>query len=178
VTDLQIARLLDKYRTLAELRRARERGESPPEKKVFRTLAEEFPGALNDLDMLPLEEIDRRAAALASASAGGPVLPWMEWLCAYHALMRAALRVKRRLARTRDVAGDRAIALAEEATSIAGIPLDADFVRAVARPPLGRITPLVLARLSELFGAEPDAIADELFPRRRALRGVRAPVRR
>jgi len=137
---------------------------------VFKALAEEFPGALNELDMLPLDEIDRRQATLEDAARGAPIEPWMAWLHGYHSLMRAALRVKGRLLKVRDVTEARADALAAEATTCAGTPIDSAFVRAIARPPGGRITPVVLERLSALFGAEPDVILDELFPRRRARR--------
>ena len=165
-----LARLAYKYETLAELRRARAAGASIPPKAIFKALADEFPGALNELDMLPLEIIDERAAALGRAARGGRGEPWMEWLLAYHALMRAALRVKLRLARARVVSDARAQSLAADASAIAGTPVDAELVRAIARPPAGRITPLVYARLGRTFGVAPNEIADALFPRRRALR--------
>lgn len=169
-TAAEIARLAYKYRTLGELRRAKARGEAEPPRGVFKTLAEEFPGALNELDMLPLDEIDRRQAALEGAARGAPVEPWMAWLHGYHALMRAALRVKGRLRKTRDVTEARAGALATEATTCAGTPVGPEFVRAVARPPGGRITPVVLERLAALCEADPEVILDALFPHRRARR--------
>ena len=49
-----------------------------------------------------------------------------------------------------------------------GVRCDADFVRAVARPPEGRINVLVFRRLAEDFGAEPRALWLALFPERRA----------
>src|SRR5262249_52406116 len=111
-TPTDLARLAYKYETLAELRRARAAGEAPPARSVFKALATEFPGALNELDMLPLDVIDERAAALSRAAGGAPTEPWMDWLFAYHALMRAALHVKARLARTRVVSDDEAASLA------------------------------------------------------------------
>jgi hypothetical protein len=169
-TAAEIARLASKYRTLGDLRRAKARGEAVPPRGVFKALAEEFPGALNELDMLPLDEIDRRRAALDGAATGAPVEPWMAWLHGYHALMRAALRVKGRLRKAREITDARAGALAAEATTCAGTPVGPDFVRAVARPPGGRITPVVLARLAALFEVDPEVILDTLFPHRRARR--------
>ena len=87
----RLSRLLHKYDTLAELRAARARGEPIPAKAVFKTLAEELPGALHELDRLPLPEIEARRDALRAALAGGPVLPWMTAMASYHALYRAAL---------------------------------------------------------------------------------------
>ena len=167
-----LERLAHKYRTLAALRRDRQAGAPIPPGRFFKALAGEFPGALHELDTLPLETIDDRAAALELAAGGGRVLPWMAWMHAYHRLMRAALRVKVRLARARDVDDVRAAALAEEATALAGAAFDAELVRAVARPPGGRIAPLILERVSLTFGVDPLEIADALFPRLR--RGPRA----
>lgn len=169
-TSDDIARLAYKYRALGELRRAKSRGEAEPPRNVFRALAKEFPGAMNELDMLPLDTIDRRLAALEAAERGAPLEPWMAWLHGYHALMRAALRVKGRLLKVRDVPDARAGALAAEATACAGASLGADFVRAVARPPDGRIIPIVLARLAVLFEVSPEVILDELFPHHRRRR--------
>jgi hypothetical protein len=163
----ELHRLARKYRTLGELRRARARGEGIPERSVFRALAGEFPGALYELDRLPLDLIDERHQALVRAAEGGELELWMGWMQRYHALMRAALRIKPRTVRHRVVAipSDRAEALARDATAHAGVDVDATFVRAVAHPPGGRIGSVVYARLSELSGVPPEAIREELFPR-------------
>jgi hypothetical protein len=96
--DLAALRALAaKYRELAALRRARERGEPPPEREVFRKLAAAHPGALYELDTLPLEEIERRAAGLEQAVTGaGPLEPWMRWMVRYHQLVREELGARRR----------------------------------------------------------------------------------
>jgi hypothetical protein len=160
-----LAALLGKYETLAALRRARARGEPVPPKEVFRALAEAFPGALHELDVLPLEIIDARAEALRAACAGGPLPPWIPWMLGYHALMRAALRVKIRLARRKELSDERARSLAEDASTHAGIDVDEAFVRAVASPPEGRIASVVYARLAARFGVETLALRRALFPR-------------
>lgn len=170
-TPADLARLAAKYRALANLRRAKERGEPPPPRATFRALAAEFPGALNELDTLPLDEIDRRADALERAASGAAAeAPWMAWMHGYHALYRAALHAKRHLARAHDSSDEEVRAAAEGAGRHAGIGVDAAFVRSVARPPGGRLATVVLDRLASAFAATPDRIADELFPCRRALR--------
>ncbi|XXY48232.1 hypothetical protein WME91_50360 [Sorangium sp. So ce269] len=161
-----LSQLARKYRTLAELRRARAAGEPIPGKEVFRALAGEFPGALNELDNLPADEIDRRGAALALALAGGPEERWMAWMHGYHTLMRAALYVKIRVARRAALSEDEAAALAERAARHAGTPVDAAFVIAVKSPPDGRLNRLVLGLLAATFGAPAAEIRGTIFPRR------------
>jgi hypothetical protein len=160
----ELARLARKYETLAALRRAREGGASPPEAAVFKALARQFPGCLNELDTLPLDIIDARAAALAAAATGGPTEPWMTWLWGYHALMRAALRIKPRVARGEALDEARAAALASDAAAHAGIAVDAAFARAVAQPPGGRLVAVVFARLEATHGCAAATIKRALFP--------------
>jgi hypothetical protein len=162
-----LLRLAEKYQALGDLRRARARGEAVPERAVFKALADEFPGCLNELDTLLLEEIDARASALAEAAAGGPTLDWMAWLAGYHALLRAALRIRIRTARSRALDEARAASLAEDAAQHTGAAIDPAFVQAVVRPPGGRINPVVFARLAALHGAPAATIKRALFPRSR-----------
>lgn len=160
----ELARLAEKYESLAALRRARAGGASPPEASVFKALARAFPGCLNELDTLPLDHLDARASALRAAASGGPVEPWMEWLSGYHALMRAALRIKPRVARAEPLDDARAAALASDAAAHAGADVDASFVRAVAHPPGGRLVAVVFARLAATHGASAAVIKRTLFP--------------
>jgi hypothetical protein len=162
--------LTRKYRLLGDLRRARARGEGVAPRAVLRDLAGEFPGALNELDTLPLEEIDRRAERLAAAISGEPAEPWMAWLAGYHALFRAALSIKALTAR-RPLSPERARELEARARSRAGGAaslIDEAFVHAVANPPGGRISAVVYARLSAAFDAPPAVIHRSLFPGLRA----------
>jgi hypothetical protein len=167
-TDL--AELAAKYERLAELRREKERDGTVPERAVFKALATRFPGVLNELDTLTLGEIDTRAEALDAAARGAAIEPWMAWIHGYHALLRAALGIKARTARSREIAPARVHSLADDASREAGLEIDAAFVRAVVRPAGGRILPVVYARLAVEHGVTADAIADALFPRRRARR--------
>lgn len=159
--------LLRKYRQLGDLRRARARGEGVAPREVLRDLAREFPGALNELDTLPLEEIDRRADALGAALSGDAGEPWMAWLAAYHGLFRAALSIKPLTARAGELTQARAAELLARARSRAGCAaslIDEAFVFAVASPPNGRIGAVVFDRLSRLFGAPAAVIQRALFP--------------
>lgn len=158
--------LARKYRALAELRLARARGEPIPDKQVFRALAREFPGALNELDSLPFDEIERRLDAITRAQGGAPTERWMVWIHGYHALMRAALYVKVRIARRKMLSELEASSLAERATKHAGTPVDAAFVIDVKSPPGGRLNRLVLGRLAARFGVSPAEMQATIFPGR------------
>src|SRR6185369_7839704 len=69
-------------------------------------------------------ELTRRRDAAARARRGGQIEPWLSWIGAYHALMRATLHVKARLAarprpapsRGRQLGDEDARALAGEAS--------------------------------------------------------------
>lgn len=160
-----LERLADKYRTLAMLRRERADGAAPPPAATFKALAREFPGALQELDTLPLELVDERAAELAAAARGQrPVAPWMEWLFAWHALMRGALLVKAALRGARSVDPERAAELAARAAAVAGVPFPPALVHGVARPPDGRIARLVFAHAAAGFGVTAEALSDGVFP--------------
>src|SRR5262249_1042101 len=67
VTREALGRLAHKYARLLELRRDRAAGKPIPERAVFRVLADEFPGALYELDTLPLDALEARAAETAAA---------------------------------------------------------------------------------------------------------------
>jgi hypothetical protein len=164
----ELLALLRKYETIAELRRDRARGGPVAERATLRALAREFPGALRELDTVTFEQIDQRTRALAEASQGGAVEPWMAWMVAYHATMRAALVVKARLARSRQLSDEVIRSARDDASSRSGVVLDDAFVRTVASPPQGRLNVAVFERLGQKFGVLPDEIWQALFPARRA----------
>jgi hypothetical protein len=155
----ELARLARKYDRLIELRR--ERSESPPDD--LRTLAEEFPGALRELDALPLAELERRLSSVRRALEGGPTEALLEWLIAYHSLMRTALAVKRRLGGERRPSSERARLLAEALTSETGVTCSVELVRQVAAPPRGRLNELVLARIAQSSGRAASELRSALF---------------
>ncbi len=92
----ELRALAEKYSTLAEMRRSDARGEPHRPDAFYRALAARFPGALKELDRLPLEEIDRRVRELGRVLGGGEASAWMIAVGAYHARLRELLAAKRR----------------------------------------------------------------------------------
>ena len=161
--DVRLA-LARRYETLAELRRARDRGEPRPEASFWKRLAREHPGSLRELDTLPLPILDARAAALRAAAEGGALEAWMILLAHHRALWIAALWIKLAI-RPGDAIDDaRAEALAREASARAGVVVDAAFARGVARPPRGRLEILILAQLEREHGRPAAEIAALVLP--------------
>ncbi len=158
--------LARKYRALEQLRGRRDRGAPAATRDELRALATEFPGCLRELDTLGPLEITRRARAcdLAATGANAGNEPWMAWIWTYHLLMRAVLTQKLRDTRAR--AGTAATLSALRADT--GMALSLKFARHALRPPEGRVGPVVLRALGELFAESPTKIAETLFPIRRA----------
>jgi hypothetical protein len=142
--------LLRKYREIVRLRQA-----APDEdpKEAMAALAREFPGSLREADNLPMRELERRVEAL-EAMQGGTRLPetWMLAVSRYHRLTRGALVIKRWL-KGRKVLDATITDELLGALSTLPFPGDtrlwSDDLAAVARPPAGRLTHLVLERLGE-----------------------------
>lgn len=161
----RLAGLARKYRALVSLREAHARGDGVASRPALRALAEEFPSALREIDRAPMSLlVERLARVEAAAVDAARVEPWMEWFAAYHSLMAATLATRRALGRTSAVEPARALALAARATERAGLTLDADYVRAVAAPPGGRLSTLVFERLGAHFAVAPEALRAGLFP--------------
>jgi hypothetical protein len=152
------AALARKYATLVALRRRRDAGGDAAGGGALRALAAEFPGCLRELDTLGLPELERRAHACADDADADE--PWIAWIAAYHALMRAALAI-------RAPAGRDAATLVSVATQAAAVPIDEAFVASVLEPPEGRVAVVVLRALSARFGVPAATIAATLFPTRR-----------
>jgi hypothetical protein len=159
------AALLRKYRLLARWRRAKDAeargaGEATGGATAgeMRALAEEFPGALRELDLLGLAELERRAAHLATAPEYEPAnenanenAKWIAWISAYHALLRLALALR----------GPTPPAATPSS------PADEMFLSDVRRPPGGRLSAVVLQALGRHFGLPAEEIRAVLFPPRR-----------
>jgi hypothetical protein len=167
MNDDALARLAHKYARLLALRRARAAGEAIPERGVFRDLAREFPGALYELDTLPIDALEARAAETEAAANGGEPARWMIWMSGYHALFRAALFVKARTRSKAELGDARATDLAAEASRHAGRAVDAAFARAAASPPGGRLQAVVLATLAAEAGEAPSVVKKVIFPQSR-----------
>lgn len=161
VSPSALGSLARKYRALGALRR----GEREFDALDARALSREFPGALRELDVLPLERLESRLLEVTRAEASGRLDPWIELMLAYHARMRQLLAAKRRLAGQRRptpaLAASIARALREEFTLAA----DDDLVLRVADPPQGRLNPLVFELLAQDLGVSAGSIEPVLFPR-------------
>lgn len=167
-SELDRQALLRKYRQLAAWRRARDRDpEGAVDRAELRALALEFPGALRELDTLGEAELDRRIRRLEAAADDATVDNWMVWIGAYHRWMRAALAVKAGLAGRRRIDETTRQSLADAARQAAGTSVDDGFVDAVAAPPQGRLSRLVLSHIARTFDAPVAMLSDALFPGRR-----------
>jgi hypothetical protein len=121
------AALLRKYQLLCSWRTGKDTsfaggGEREvASRAAMRELAEEFPGALRELDLLGLPELERRVAVLARAE--NPREPWIDWILSYHELMREVL-VQRRgpVRQARPPAGRISLAVLAEVARRFGVP--------------------------------------------------------
>jgi len=138
-----LAGLAAKYAQIIDLRQRRERGEAQPSRDVFRDLARAFPGALRELDRMPMSVIERRIAELGRARADGMVLDWMVVQSHYHRLLRYALERKQ---------------LPRGSPPLAVSGVDEEFLACLERPPGGRLVPLVLSALARLLGRHVDDV--------------------
>jgi hypothetical protein len=158
----ELAALADKYHRLVQLRVARDSGGPEATREQLRDLSRRFPGSLRELDTLGEGELRRRARAAATGAAE----PWMAWITTFHHLMRAALLVK--AARARDQVSPIADQeLAEQVRLQTGLTIELELLRAFARPPQGRLAPLVLAEVARAFQVDGETLRACLFPRRR-----------
>jgi hypothetical protein len=173
VTDLRALR--DKYERMLRLRQLHARAKEDPDfvepdpRTAMADLARLYPGALREIDELPLDVIRARIDDLSAAEHDrSRVAAWMNAHATFHRLARGALAVKRWLAGrplTPELSRTFGTALAtmpgsEDARSWAG------DLAAIARPPRGRVMELVYVRLArELALDVSEARAAVLAPR-------------
>jgi hypothetical protein len=172
LTRSDLMALFRKYQVLSDLRRSQDLDPATlfDVRGTLQRLAREFPGALRELDILPLEEIDQRADALHAAADSGEIEPWMEWMHEYHVTLRAALWVRLQLSERarRGAVDERELRhVAETLRKEIGEFYDAEFVLGALHPPQGRINALVFQRLEMTFGTPFALINRTLFPERR-----------
>jgi hypothetical protein len=159
--DTDLRALRDKYERMLRLRQLHDRAQNeadfvePDPREEMASLARAFPGALREIDELPIEVIRTRIDELANAERdSASVASWMKVHARFHALARGALAAKRWLeGRVLTPALD-----AEFASAIATGPIAAEAEEAtewighlaeVAKPPRGRVMDLVYARLAK-----------------------------
>ena len=151
----RLEELRSKYEEMRALRSAAA-GQADPRPRLA-ALAARFPGALREIDDLPLPEIDRRIEALSRAAADpAHVAPWMHAMSRFHTLARGALVAKRSLT-------DATIAWPDDAQ------LWREHLGRVAAPPRGRLMDLVYEQLAAEMGTTPATAKELVFgPSRRA----------
>jgi len=139
----------------------------PDPRRAMVELAVEFPGALRELDELPLEVIRERITVLGRAEQDEAlVLPWMRAQVSFHRLARGALATKRWLC-GRPLTPEIEAAFAR---ALPKLPADvapwATSLAAIAKPPRGRLLDLVYARLAAELGVDVDAARAAVRPAR------------
>jgi hypothetical protein len=151
-----LADLRKKYEELLRLRLedaaaagADSRRDPSPE---MAAVAERFPGALREIDELSLDSIQTRIAELGVAESDpARARPWMIATHLFHTLARGALTAKRWLGRRKHVDEELVLAFARAAASLPfaeEAALWKDDLHEIARPPRGRVTELVYARIA------------------------------
>lgn len=159
-----VAPLLDKYREMLRLRRGALDGTIVDPRPAMVALASRFPGALRGLDELPLGELERRLAYL-EAGAQASVEPWAPVEMRYHELLRGALCAKKWLS-GRPAADATEARFDQDAPSFCHAA-DAlawrDALASLASPPQGRVTGLVLARITAEMGLDMAEVDRLLF---------------
>lgn len=152
----------EKYREMWAMRVAHAEGSDSDVRARMRALAARFPGALREIDTLPIDVIERRIAVLEA----GARPAWAQTLVAYHGWMRVVLRIKREHGRD-----------AHPSTVIEWLrahhrpspdepsleELDVETITALLRPPSGRITNWVLERIARARGLTVEAASAQLF---------------
>ncbi len=136
-------------------------------REAMRALAARFPGALREIDELPLSTIEERIDALDRALSGTSRVPrWALVLSDYHGWMRAALAMRRAAGASRD----RAAALRwldTEYVSAPDAPTREELLAAldaILKPPDGRLNRWLFDRLAHIHGASCEEVESEAFP--------------
>ncbi len=130
---------------------------------AMKALAREFPGALRELDELPLDVVRARIAELDEAQRDPMrIATWMRASSSFHRLARGALAAKRWLAGRADEDRDARRAAFVSASAMLDDEGSAaawgDALDMVDRPPRGRVMDLVHARVAEELGLAVDEV--------------------
>lgn len=178
VTKEDLAGLREKYARIRDLRHAQEHARTDPSfvrpdpTETLRALAATWPGALRELDTLPLALVDARIEAIDGALDTGDAEPWMIAQIRFHRLARGALVAKRWTNDERRALAPRTHGRASFAAAMAAEPHGSDAMAwassldAIARPPGRSLTGVVLARLAEELGIPEGAARVLVLPRR------------
>jgi hypothetical protein len=182
VIDLRALR--DKYEQMLRLRQLHARAKAEPDfvepdpRPAMAALARLYPGALREIDELPIELITARIEELEVAVRDPQrVVAWMTAQAAFHRLARGALAVKRWLAgRPPTEALEEAFAQKLRAMperEREDLMAWEHELAAIAEPPRGRLMELVYGKLARELRVDIDAARAAVFPLSRSLRGRR-----
>jgi hypothetical protein len=165
--------LRSKYEEMLSMRLADAAGTDGGPARVrqrMRQLADRYPGALREIDDLPLDEIrgrlDALDAALAKGAADSAHEPWMHAVARFHALTRGILVTKRWLGRRKRIDGGLQERFERE---LADLPFPEDsrawapHLSSVASPPRGRLVDAVFARIAGELGLPERAVRSLVF---------------
>lgn len=178
-TSSELADLGAKYGRILALREAHERAKAglarePDPRAEMAAIAARWPGALRELDELPLDVVRARGEALALAARDPScAAPWMTAQVVFHRWARGALAAKRWLGKRRVVDAEVTAAFAD-ACARGEIAEDAsmwiDALATLARPPRGRVLDAVWPAVAEALGvSEAEARAVVFGPSRRSV---------
>jgi len=163
--------LREKYREIKRLRDEHTSGSDADPKPRMKALAQRFPGALRELDELPMVLVELRLATLEAVVTGAlPAPEWVKLQIGYHAVMRFALRIKRM---ARSERHDRVGAILRQLASerIEGcegshwLGIDRAEIETILKPEGGRLNPWVYRRVANSHGVEPETVRRALFLR-------------
>lgn len=170
VTIEALVLLRDKYQRMLEMRRLHDSGVAHDPRAQMRALAAEFPGALRELDELPLATIEQRVNQLSDVIEQRTApQSWMVWMVNYHGHLRAALRIKRMALPRSDL--DAALRMLQRDYVAAHdepplVVFDRETLMAVLKPANGRLSQWVFARIAEHHGVSMAEVQSHLFPAR------------
>jgi hypothetical protein len=163
--ELDLARLRFKYETILALR-LRAQGAEPPVTEL-RALSHEFPGALRSLDTLTLAHVHDRIDQIVSAELDpGQVAKWMVAELTFAHAMRGVKVVKAWLRGRKVIDAELHELFMREVPRLRDSALALtwnDQLATIARPPLGRLVPLAIARVAVLLGTSEEEAAALVF---------------
>lgn len=134
------AALLEKYVEMLALRTLDAEDALADPKPRMRALATRFPGALREIDELPLETIQSRIRSLEKTTQErGEPAEWMLAMARFHDAMREVLAIKRIIGRRKLTP-----ALRKKAERIA----KGWAIERISKPPNGRLVDLVFERVA------------------------------
>ena len=173
----ELGELSAKYRVMRRLRAAQASDhdagkEHHPDREELKAFAARWPGALSEIDRLPMDALDARLAEVDALLARVRVtldeLPtWMRGWIRVHRGLRGALAIKAWLHGRRSIDGETRRALEKDLPTLRfadDARLWMDALELVASPPRGRLVDVVVARAAGELGVEAPALRRLLWP--------------